>query len=317
MMNPQKKRGGRAQEARERRQTIALSLLILLGLGSVVALSYWIETHRPTVDPRLEEESLYVTGDVAKRMSLSFSGLVADWYWMRSLQYVGRKVIKYKEQGDFQLDDLAPLDLRLLAPLLDTTTTLDPQFMAAYEYGAAVLPAVNDEDAVRLLKKGIAANPSAWRLYHHLGYIYWRRGEFQAAAESYSTGARLAGAPRWMEAMGARMLVEGGSRSTAREIYTRMFEQSSDEQVRDMARKRLLQLNSLDQRDALRRLMSVYQTRVGRCPNSWRELEHIFSAVGVPVDASAAPLDPTGVPYILRTGACDLDLNPKSEIPAK
>ena len=94
-----------------------------------------------------------------------------------------------------------------------------------------------------------------------------------------------------------------------------MYEQSSDEQVRDMAHKRLLQLDSMDQRDALRKLLSAYQARAGKCPNSWKELEPVFRAVRVPVDPSGAPLDPTGVPYVLR--ACEVELNPKSEIPAK
>jgi hypothetical protein len=109
-----------------------------------------------------------------------------------------------------------------------------------------------------------------------------------------------------MEAMKAKMAADGGSRSTAREIYTRMFEQSSDDQVKEMARRRLLQLDSLDQRDGLRKILMAYQMRTGKCPNSWREL-------GVP----GAPLDPAGVPYILRSGTCEVELDPKSEIPAK
>jgi hypothetical protein len=84
-----------------------------------------------------------------------------------------------------------------------------------------------------------------------------------------------------------------------------------------MARRRLLQLDSLDQRDALQKLMNAYQTRVGKCPGSWKELEHVFRAVSTPIDASSAPLDPTGVPYVLKPGACQVELNPKSEIIVK
>jgi len=96
-----------------------------------------------------------------------------------------------------------------------------------------------------------------------------------------------------------------------------MYEQSTDEKVRDMARKRLLQLDSLDQRDSLRKLFAAYQARAGHCPNSWKELDQIFSALHVPFDASGAPLDPSGAPYVLRSAACEVDLDPKSEIPAK
>jgi hypothetical protein len=35
----------------------------------------------------------------------------------------------------------------------------------------------------------------------------------------------------------------------------------------------------------------------------------------VAVDASGAPLDPAGTPYVLIKGNCDLDGDPKSEVP--
>jgi tetratricopeptide (TPR) repeat protein len=287
-----------------RLKTIALASMVLVGIASAALLVRWTDALRPPPDPNAIDESLYVNGKTARRISLGFNGLVADWYWMRSLQYVGRKIMSHPD--DMPIDNLGQLNMKLLAPLLDTTTTLDPNFLDPYEYAAIVLPSIDVQEAIRITQKGIEANPSAWRLYHHLGYIYWQQHDYQLASETYGRGAEIPGAPPWMEAMKAKMAAEGGSRSTAREIYTRMFEQSSDDQVKEMARRRLLQLDSLDQRDGLRKILTAYQMRTGKCPNSWREL-------GVP----GAPLDPAGVPYILRSGTCEVELDPKSEIPAK
>ena len=299
-----------------RTKTITLGLVVVVGLACAMLLLRWIDTLRPPVDPNVVvDESLYLDGKTARRISLGFNGLAADWYWMRSLQYVGRKIINHPE--DVPIDSLSQLNMKLLAPLLDTATTLDPQFLDPYEYGAIVLPAIDVKEAIRITQKGIDANPDAWKLYHHLGYIYWQQHDYAKASEMYGRGATISGAPAWMQAMKAKMAADGGSRATAREIYTRMFEQSTEESVKDMARRRLLQLDSLDQRDALRKILSGYQTRVGRCPNSWRELDHLFRAVGVPTDASSAPLDPTGAPYVLRQDTCNVELNPKSEIIAK
>ena len=298
----------------DRTKTLALGIVVVIGMTCAALLVRRIDTLRPPDDPNAIDESLYVNGKTARRISLGFNGLAADWYWMRSLQYVGRKVIN---DNDVPIDNLGLLNLKLLAPLLDTATTLDPEFLDPYEYAAIVLPAINVNDAIRITQKGIDANPNAWRLYHHLGYIYWQQRDFQAASEIYGRGAQISGAPPWMEAMKAKMAADGGSRDTAREIYTRMYEQSADEKVRDMARKRLLQLDSLDQRDGLRKLFAAYQTRIGKCPSSWKEIEPVFRALRLPVDASGAPLDPSGVPYVLRAGACEVDLDPKSEIPVK
>ena len=298
----------------DRTKTLALALIVVIGMACATLLVRRIDTLRPPEDPNAIDESLYLTGKTARRISLGFNGLAADWYWMRSLQYVGRKILNH---NDVQIDNLAVLNLKLLAPLLDTATTLDPEFVEPYEYAAIVLPAINVNEAIRITKKGIDANPNAWRLYHHLGYIYWQQRDYQAASEMYGRGAQIEGALPWMEAMKAKMAADGGSRSTAREIYTRMYEQSTEENIRDMARKRLLQLDSWDQRDAIRKLFAAYKSRTGRCPNSWKEIEPVFRALRIAVDASGAPLDPSGMPYVLRAGACEVELDPKSEIPVK
>jgi tetratricopeptide (TPR) repeat protein len=292
-----------------------LLLAVFIGLVSVVALSHLIDARRPSTDAQIEEEQLYINGTTVRRISLGFNGLAADWYWMRSLQYVGRKVVN--TPGDLQLDDLAQLNLKLLAPLLDTATTLDPEFMEPYEYAAVVLPGVNVEDAIRIARKGIAVNPSAWRLYQHLGYIYWQQKDFKAASEVYGQGAALPGAPHWMEAMKAKMLGEGGSRETARAIYLRMYQESGDDQVKEMARRHLLRLDSLDQRDGLRKVLAIYQSRVGRCPASWKEIEPVLRALPLRVDPAGAPLDPAGSAYILVSSRCDVELDPGSEVPHK
>ena len=295
-------------------KTVSLGLVVVLGMACAVLLLRWTDTLRPPADPNAIDESLYLNGKTARRMSLGFNGLMADWYWMRSLQYVGKKIINTPE--DVPIDSLGQLNLKLLPPLLDTATTLDPEFMVPYEYAAIVLPAVDVQQAIRIAQKGIDANPNAWKLYHHLGYIYWQQRNYQAASEMYARGGQIPGAPSWMEAMKAKMFTEGGSRATAREIYKRMYEQAGEEQVKEMARKRLMQLDSFDQRDALRKLFATYKTSTGKCPDSWREVEPVLRALRIPVDQSGAPLDPSRTPYVLKAGECEADLDARnSQVP--
>jgi tetratricopeptide (TPR) repeat protein len=311
-------------EARRRkmRQLLSQAAIVVLGLAVVVALSRWMDARKPPADPQLEEQSLYVTGATARRMSIGFNGMVADWYWMRALQYVGNKVIEHPEQ--VQIDDLSALKLHLLYPLLDTATTLDPQFMAVYDYGGVVLPAVNQEDAIKLLRKGIAANPDAWRLYQHLGYIYWKRGDYRASSEAYGAGARLSGAPEWMSMLSARLLAEGDSRETAREMYKHMLEQADDEQVKEMLARRLLQVDSFDERDAIRKGLESFRQRTNRCPSKWQDVAaelraaRLANGARLRFDQSGAPLDPTDAAYLLIKDGCDVDLDwQRSKVPYK
>ncbi|MBA3441425.1 MAG: hypothetical protein H0T92_16320 [Pyrinomonadaceae bacterium] len=297
------------------RETLALSLVVLLGMMAVVALARWMERYRPANDAEMVAEELYLTPQSAKRLSLGFNGLVADWYWMRALQYVGRKVMNHS--GDIQLDDLSQLNLKLIAPLLEATTTLDPQFTAAYEYGATVLPAVDIEAAIKLVQKGVVANPDKWRLRHYLGYIYWQQGRYAEAKEAYLDGSRVAGSPRWMTAMAARMEAEGGGRTVAREMYRAMYEQADDEQIKLMALKRLLQLRSMDERDTIRRVLTDYKAQTGRAAASWREVAERLRAARLNINEQGTPLDPSGAAYVLAEDGYDVDLGSHSEVPRK
>lgn len=290
----------------------ALMLTVVLGVASIVGISRWLDSRQLTRSIT-EDEKLYLDPSTAKRLSLGFNGLAADWYWMRSLQYVGNKIINLPPEA--HLDSLAQLNLELLVPLLDTATTLDPHFMAPYEYAATVLPELDEEEAIRIIRKGIDANPTEWRLYHSLGYISWQQKDYSAASDAYGRGASLPGAPAWMAVMKARMLNEGGSRNTAREIYARMYDEAADDFVKDMARRHLMHLDSLDERDALRRLLTTYKSRTGRCPETWQEIAPVLRALKVRIDQSNTPLDPSGAPYVLAAGQCEVALDPKSEVP--
>jgi len=291
----------------------ALLLTVLIGLIGIYSLSRWIDAHQPAADQSIEEEKLYLNAATAKRMSLGFNGLAADWYWMRSLQYVGGKIMKLPDH--VQLDSMGQLNLKLLAPLLDAATTLDPQFMEPYLFAAVVLPDVDVGEAIRITKKGIAANPLQWRLYHHLGFIYWQQKDFKTAGDAYEQGSKLPGAPTWMRFMMGRMASDGGSRNTAREVYSRLYEEASDSHVKNMARKRLLLLDSMERQDALRKLMVAYRSKIGHCPGTWREMGTLLSAFRIQVDPSGAPLDPAGIPYLLVSDKCDVNLDEKSEVP--
>ncbi len=274
----------------------------------------------PEGEGEFSEEPLYLDEAAMKRVTLSFNGLAADYYWMRSLQYVGRKIVRYEDThaGQFDMNALATLDLRLLPSLLKMSASLDPHFMQPYYYGAVILPEFNSDDAIALLNQGTAANPNEWRLYQHLGYIYLQRHDYERASQVYAAGSTIPGAPAWMAAMSARMTAEGGSRDAAREMYRHLYEASNDKAVKEMVTKQIMRLDSLDQGDIIRRALTAWSTRAGRCASSWRDMAAALQSARLPLDPNTlAPLDPSGVPYDLVKGGCDVELAESSRVPQK
>jgi tetratricopeptide (TPR) repeat protein len=301
------------------RRDYLLVLTIIVGLPAAALMTRWNDAHRRDLAAQFPEEPLYLNGPGMKRITFAFNGIAADWYWMRSLQYVGRKIIKHEDAhaGNFDLRDLSSLDLRLLPSLLRMATTLDPQFLEPYYYGALILPDSNPDEAISLLNYGIASNPDKWRLYQHLGYIYWQRGDYHKASEVYAAGAKIAAAPPWMLAMSARMKAEGGAGQAARDMYAHLSEASDDLNVKRMVEKQLMRLDSVEERDRIRRVLSDYSARTGNCAAAWKEISSPLRAAGLRIDRAGAPLDPGNMPYRLVKGGCDVDLDENSPVPQR
>ena len=290
---------------------IVISVVIFgIGFFSIYALTSKIEGARPPLPKGYEDSDLTVEGGRLRGYSFGAEGLVADWYWMRALQYLGTKMVESEMNPGM---DLRPLNPRLLYPMLDNASTLDPRFMTVYTYGATVLPEVDPQQAIRLTEKGIEHNPEQWRLYHFLGFIYWELKDYPKAAEVYERGSRLPGAPNWMSMMAVNMKGEGGSRDTAKQVYSRVYDQAQDEDTRSFARARLLGLDSLDEREAIDEALANFTAKNNRCPASWREafplIRQVRSKAGKELrfdSSTLAPVDPSDVAYVLMNeGKCE------------
>ncbi len=296
------------------KSTILPLAIIIAGFAGVIGLSGYLDRIRPSLPADYDDSDLTMNGSRLKGFALGFEGLMADWYWMRSLQYIGGKIIKSNSEV-VNIDDLSNLNPRLLYPMLQNATDLDPHFIAAYSYGAVVMPAIDKEKAIEIAQKGIANNPAEWRLYQYLGYIYWKIGRYDLAAETYERGSMVNGAPPFMRLMAAAMKTEGGSRSTAREIFRQMLADSDDPMVKLTAERRLNEIDSLDERDAIDKALADFRERTGHCAGSLSEITPSLMQVRLPagnefmVDRAGNLIDPTGAPYVLDKENCRVKLD--------
>jgi len=304
-----------------RTKTAVTTTVIIAGFVASFFLTGFVERERPALPAGYEDDDLAVEGSRFKGFVFGAEGLVADWYWMNSLQYIGKKISKVGIEN-LDLENLRPLNPRLLYPYLNNATDLDPKFIAPYSYGATLLPAVDPAQAIALTEKGIANNPDQWRLYQYLGYTYWRLENYQKASEVYEAGSRVAGAPIFMRLMAARMSTEGDSRNLAREMYRQILAEADDERSRENAELRLLQIDSLDDRDILDPILAEFRESNGRCASNWPEIVPLVLkkkslTVGLRVDRSNNIVDPTGVPYMIDREKCTAELGAATKIPRR
>jgi tetratricopeptide (TPR) repeat protein len=300
-------------------KTWAWALLLIVGFGAGVPLQRWIDARRGPVVA--QEEALYLqSGKALRRVSLGFDGLLADVYWLRTVQYFGQKAQQVR--GTVNVGNVRDWNLTLLEPLLNVTTELDPRYVAAYRFGALFLPDINPDGAISFVRRGIRDNPGDWRLYQDLAYIYWRLGRFREASETYDEGSRVAGAPGWLKTMAAVMVAKGGERETARAMFTRLYESSDDPAVRGISLSRLQSMQAEDEVAFLNRLAAALRSRSAACPPSLAEMMKSlpsasldkFRAAGLNLSQGYEPLDPHGFAYVFDAASCTAALAKESTV---
>jgi hypothetical protein len=238
----------------------------------------------PVID---RPDLLYVrSGPAMKRAALGYDGFLADVYWIRALQHFG---------GERTAPPDHVRNYALLYPLLDLTTTLDPNFNIAYRFGSIYLgepypggPGRPDL-AVALLRKGIAAQPHKWQYMQDLGFVYyWHLQDYKTAAAWFQKASEVPGAPSWLRPLAAVTLAEGGHRGASRTIFEQLA-QSEDGWLRDSAQRRLRQLDTMDVIDGLQARVNAYARAHPGEPVTWQRLVASGALPGVPVDSSGTP----------------------------
>ncbi|MHB8474642.1 MAG: hypothetical protein ACYDCG_14160 [Candidatus Acidiferrales bacterium] len=274
-----------------------LLVLLPLGFAGVWHLQQRIDGQRSALYQERDELVLR-SGKLVKAMSLEYAPLIADIYWTRTVQYYGYK--RSRHDPNFEL----------LWPLLDVTTTLDPNLLVAYRFGSTFLSeptprgAGQPELGIALLERGIHANPEYWRLYEDLGFIYYfDLKDYAKASAAFTEGSRNPKSLIWMKVMAAKIAAEGESLSTSVFLWNEVYQSTKDPDVKRNALTHLQLLKVEQDCRQLDALAEEFQKRTGRRPLRVGELVQ----AGL---LSRLPVDPLGYGYIFGAdGKAKLNLD--------
>src|SRR5213596_2014621 len=217
-----------------------LLLVVPLGFAGIWRLQHGIDAQRASISEE-RDEVLLRSPRLVKAMGLEYAPLLADIYWTRVVQFYGNKHVR----GDANLEELWPL--------LDITTTLDPNLIVAYRFGAIFLSqsapggAGRPDLAVQLIQRGIKANPDYWRLYEDLGFIYYfDLKDYKKAAEAFQEGSKNPKALIWMKVMAAKIAAEGESYETSFFLWNDVYTNTTDPQIKENAKAHLQLLRAME-----------------------------------------------------------------------
>ena len=210
---------------------------------------------------------LYLPNEnLLKHATAGLNTIIADFLWLHCIQYVA---VENSEKRNF-----AWLETMAL-----TTVRLDPHFKGAYHYGAMFLSALkNDAGASsKLLHIGIPENPRAWELSYELGmnYLMNRRDEPDArryAAYYLGMSAATGLAPEFVAITAAKLQSDYNLDSVEEDMWRQMLE-SPNKMMRDMAGRKLMEMQIRGIIPVLNQAAGLYHGRTGRWPESIEDLK--------------------------------------------
>lgn len=240
---------------------------------------------------------------LARAMFLGYNGLAADIYWTEAIQYFGGRHLARSRRYP------------RLAPLLNLSYSLDPDLLAAAEYGAFFLAdrppfaAGQPQAAVDLLRRAIRHHPSRWRLYYDLGFVYaLNLHQRKKAAEAFLAGSKVHPTNPAMKVLAADYFGQANQTQLAAALWSQMYRNAPNADLRANALDHLQALRARADIQALERLLAAYHHHFGRWPRSWSALISLGALHGV-------PLGPQGRAYVLLPGG-KVRLNPATKIAA-
>ena len=272
---------------RSRQITVIASTILLCSMASAALLIRSVDRARPAATL---QQILYISSPkLLKRLSLGYEGLLADVYWTRAVQYFGGT---YSRGGG---------TYKLLWPLLNITTQLDPHLIPAYQFGATFLVAKppqgagDPEKAAELVRYGIQNNPGDWHLYYDLAFIYYDEKQYRNAAQAFLDGSQMPDAHPFLKIMAAQMAQHGGDLNTARMMWSATLQTSHDALIRANAAAHLRAIQVDEEVTALEQLVEKYRDKTGDYPARFSDMVSAGLIRGI-------PLDPFGHPYSLESG---------------
>jgi len=219
-------------DSRRRRFLTAWMAALVLGAAAfTLAGAAWRVLPHPQP---LEELSYYPSGRCLEPATLGHASTAADLAWLRAVQYYGQH-----RTTDNQFVRMGHV--------FDILTTLDPSFLPAYSFGAFALAQEGSDfpAAERLMRKGLAANPTSGELAFHLGFLYYVRPggrDLQQAAEYFEQASRQVDGPPQSARFAAFSRQNSGNLTAAYELWSRVERDSPNRYLREIAQREMARI---------------------------------------------------------------------------
>ena len=188
---------------------------------------------RTTAQPG-EELMYFPSGKFVRQTALGQEATLADVAWLRAVQYYGHHRLTDRKY-------------EMIGHVSDVVTTLDPQFIQAYVFGALVLSqdAGKPYEGLALLRKGMRHNPDNWFLAFETGFIYYvALRDYRSAGRYFSLSSRLPDAPEFTSRFAAFVEEKAGRTETALKLWEEVAAATENQYIKQIAEEKIEKLKA-------------------------------------------------------------------------
>ncbi|ABF91768.1 putative efflux ABC transporter accessory factor PilG [Myxococcus xanthus DK 1622] len=204
--------------------------------------------------------------------------LLADFYWLQSIQQVGRANTDTEYRDVFFYADLA--------------TDLDPKFRYVYEWGAITTPVnlgrdewANTDLSSRLLSKGLVEFPDDRRFLFQLAYnkmTYDR--DYKTAADQLMKLSKYPETPPYLLQLATRLYAQAGSIDMGLQLAQMLRDGAEDDESRAFYEHRIKELLRERLLTQIDEAVAAYQRDRGERPKAVPVLVRAGYLRAMPID---------------------------------
>ncbi len=265
-------------------KTFMLALILLLLVFSLYPLGKDIDRTSPVNANPIPELFYFPKTSFIKNIAFGYNNLLADIFWLRSVQYIGQHLMS---------DNQYPY----LYHILDITTSLDPRFINAYNFGSFFLVIYGNDkkEGIELAEKGIKNNPENWKPAFELGFIYYMKHDYANAYKYFSLANTLPGMPDMYKTFAPYALGKFASPQQGIQMWEAMAKMSDNEFIRSSARHNIAVLTQKINVDTLNQAVQAYKKRFHLLPSALSQLVEtgILPQLPEPIGGMPYEYDPT------------------------
>jgi tetratricopeptide (TPR) repeat protein len=231
--------------------------------------------------PRGAQVLYLPSGKYLKVTSLGFPEVMADLIYIWSIQYY----------SNYEIADRFKYLEHIYGGVI---SELDPAYIDPYLIGSLIMSteAGDHEMALRLLDKGMAANPQEWILPFEAGFTcYNLLHDYTRAARYFEKAVAIPGAPGVIRRLRAEMYNKSGDKRSSLEYWREVLAGADNDYVRDVASRHVHDLAIEVDLESLRAAVGGWREKAGSNPPDLEALVRAGLIAGL-------PSDPEGKPYL-------------------